>query len=274
MGVIVRPELNNGWKPVFGSGYRLNPDHPLNKSLIAWWIFNEGGGKYVKNLASPRSPLNDFTGSYLDPYGLVNNNAQWVTTNSPGIPAIGTGNYCVHAKVMFTYPATNMGIVAFGSYDPTWAKSSSDSLYIYDGGAKTTGSAVLTINVPGTLTWSREGTGTNQTKQYVNGIATTPCTHGDSIGAPTTISIGADRDGIAAYSFRGVIYEVAIWNRSLSPAEVAALNSAPYGTPSNPRLLFPSGRVYFVPSGAGGEPSGFKPYWSLNRHRTIGVGVI
>lgn len=199
-----------------------------------------GAGSRALDLSGRGNHFDDWSGgvSWV-PEGLALEHILdgFITNNSPNMPAIGTGDY-----TLFVYQkkAANQtqGILAFGAYDPTWVISLSNHIYIYDGGNKTVSTGILTTGKAESFTFVREGTGANQTKYYINGLYDSATTHSDSIAAPSTMTIGCDRDSASNYEYSGTIYALHFFNVALTAVQVEFLNINPYFMYQIPEELY------------------------------------
>ena len=144
--------------------------------------------------------------------------------NGSGIGTIGTGNYTVSAWV-YKKGTGDKGVITFDTYDPSWAIDGDGHIYIYDSGYKVDSIGTIELNKWQHVVFVREGTGANELKYYINGVADSSVAHADSISAVITFAIGSDRTGNLnhLYYWNGSIDEVAIWDRSLSATEILDL---------------------------------------------------
>ena len=224
-------QWQSGAQPMLGR--QIDWAHPLSKGFVGLWLFNEGSGNRVNDLSGNRTIFDDWTNSPVwVPGGLDFENAvttQWITSNSPAISAIGTGNYTLILGLKVeAYNVNNCGTFTFGVFDPSWVMDSSGHPYIYDGGNKTASSGVVPIGVDTVVAYVREGTGAGQLKYYIDGVSAGTSTHSDSINAPSTVTIGSDRDSSSIYDYDGVVRFVYLYNRALTSSEVSQLYREPF----------------------------------------------
>jgi hypothetical protein len=270
MGIILRPELNNQQKPIFGSGYRLNPSHPLNKGLVAWWMMNEGAGRVIYDLVSnrPASLVGTALGwvrnqnySKLNAYGLSSNNSSTAGILCDSTPVTGVQVTLVSWFVEAVDGEADTLLGIFSPVDDTNA-------YYLNLGMASAGDPVRAISYAGSASIATVGTialnslnhaaavfasATSRTA-YLNGVGGTANTTNSTPSGLSRIGIACGYG--ATYPtgpFGGTIYSAEIYNRALSAAEILLSYNSPFGTPDKPRLLFPSTRKYYiltsVPSG-------------------------
>lgn len=236
----------------------LNSDHPLNRGLVSWWLFNEDGGDQAFDILKKAHTVGGNGGWWrgIGAYVLYGGFPGYGSA-SPKIPAIGTGPYSIFIRFVRT-DSNGVGLLAFGSYDPAWAIDTTNHAYIYDGGNKGVSTATVSLNVLNSVGWSRLSNAESQTRQFVNGAYSNSVTHADSIAAPTQLMIGSDRY-TGGYVFTGYFYEVAIYNRALTDLEQTQIHHFGFGTPDNPRFIVEPRRTWFVLSG-GAPPASILPF--------------
>lgn len=271
MGVILKPWENKKFQLVEGSGYRLNPLHPLNRGLMSEWILNNGKGPtlYPTSIIPGfgKYPLSAIAWHYdaavncvFSPRGRALSG--WTLDRMLAIPNSANLPYCIGDFSLYLYLAfsdsnacTIIGMDEGGGSHLKWMLVKN----------AITGNAL-------TFHWQNPaGTGfqtdfgwTHTSNQFYDVLVTRIgdtwqlYLDGVAYGAPISksgtvatinqiLTIGSEGE---SWNFmHGPIGNVAIWNRGLSAWEAWELFKNPYGTESNPRFIFPSTKRYFVPSG-------------------------
>ena len=244
---MVGPELNNQWKPVFGSGYRLNPDHLLNRGLVAWWLMNEGSGVNTYDTSAYKNPgvLSGTTKPVWTngPYGTALGFGGAAYINNPS-DLIGIDDVTVSAVVNITNTGGNLGLVGNSKFYVLIETGLSRMLISSDGASTNIYPSWNSSTMCGVWAMVTVIRRAGNLYAYYNGTLLSNSGNGGTParGSATTI-------GLALLYFQGSIDRTVIYNRALSQSEINQLYIYPFGTPDNPRLLFPSTRRYFVPSG-------------------------
>jgi hypothetical protein len=268
---IWMPEYT-GMKPSFNTmgAMHLNPDHPLNQGLVAWWLMNEGAGGRLSEI------VNYSHGELI--------NGSWArdkiigSTTSVLATVVHSDKYKSTTNIAIAIKASI--ISAGGGY---WygCEVSSSGWGIYGGLSPR---AYMRIGSG----WSDINTSTyllNAGQYYCIVQSYDGATHSSYVDTniPTTRNVtgaivsNTQGMGIGAISINGSSASqinceyMAIWSRGISQTDVNNLNLSPYGTPSNPRFLYQGSRSYFVPS-SGVTPS-FKPYWARNANQYLGARI-
>ena len=142
---------------------------------------------------------------------------------------LGTGNFTIEAWIYPTSvsPAANYTILAKGSSSATgtWQfdiTSSSKLRLQYDSAGAITSTASLVANTWTHVVVVREGTGSNQTKLYINGVNDGTGTVSSDFGDAATLKIGLNRDGTTNYvgyiSNARVVKGTAVYTSAFTPS--------------------------------------------------------
>jgi hypothetical protein len=142
---------------------------------------------------------------------------------------LGTGNFTIEAWIYPTSvsPAANYTILAKGSSSATgtWQfdiTSSSKLRIQYDSAGEIISTASLVANTWTHVVVVREGTGSNQTKLYINGVNDGTGTVSSDFGDATTLKIGLNRDGTTNYvgyiSNARVVKGTAVYTGNFTPS--------------------------------------------------------
>ena len=247
-------------KPLSCERVKVNWEHPLNKGLVAWWLANEENANSIKDLCFGPShlatcsvgawgvgtplgmmvQLTDVTSKYFDAglaadfhiTGGLTLAADFTAddlaeTANAGIVArfVTTGNQRCYSLLLahaVSPLVINFGVSSLGT--------SASAVYVL--GTTTIGSntfyRTVGVYVPSTsLTLYLDG------KQEAVNITSIPANIYDSATAHLWIGAQASATG----RLNGKIGNIQIWNRALTPQEVALYYKNPYGTPDNPRLI-------------------------------------
>ena len=139
-----------------------------------------------------------------------------ITRDSP-ITRIGTAPFTIEAWIYPTNvsPASNFTIIAKGTSSAagTWQfdiTSASKLRFQYDAAGAITSSASLTANVWTHVVVVREGTGSNQTKLYINGSNDGTGTISSDLNTTAIVKIGQNRDSTTDYP--GYIQDLRLTN--------------------------------------------------------------
>ncbi|NBP03922.1 MAG: LamG domain-containing protein, partial [Proteobacteria bacterium] len=148
------------------------------------------------------------TFSPFSPAGWGNyfNGSSYLTVPDDLALDLDTGNFTIEAWIYPTSvsPAINYTILAKGSSSATgtWQfdiTSSSKLRFQYDSAGAITSTASLVANTWTHVAVVREGTGSNQTKLYINGGNDGTGSVSSNFGDATTVKIGLNRDGTTNY---------------------------------------------------------------------------
>jgi hypothetical protein len=253
MGVIVHPE-HNQWKPVFGSGYILNPFHPLNRGLRAWWLCNEGSGGIVTDIVGGCNAT------------IAGTDVWQKTQNGTVLSCESTAQYAVIPRTFGffdgTSPFTVSGVAKVTSISSVaqfiWHPRNERDVWLY---LKTAGFSFGFWDTAERNATSSSGISANKyytctgvwdinnslLRSYLNGVAGGTYAAGTPASKSGTGTIGLQYISAAQNSLKGDVYSLAIYDRVLSAAENMDLHMYLFGTPDNPRLLTLSGVTYFLP---------------------------
>ncbi len=246
--------IKKNWitKPPLGSV--VDTSHPLAKSLVGAWIFNEGGGL----------KLNSLTNRYPEKI-VPNTNSGWATTPKGLSYHFDNTAYTYSTPPVFTKDITiivTYSIQSFYGASEYWVAGYTDSLtspsaydksivivdatkkakfHCYDGSNKDIiSNTVTTVNTIYTVVAVKRG---GNLELYVNGKSdATPVASGDTYANNVyfTSSIG----GIG--TLLGNVISKMLYSRALSPSEIQQLYINPYG------FIVPTIRRTYVQ--IGGEP--------------------
>jgi hypothetical protein len=147
---------------------------------------------------------------------------------------LGTGTFTIEAWI---YPHTvsptyNSSIVVKGSSSAaaTWQfdiSNSSKLRFQYDASSSISSSSSLVANVWTHVAVVREGTGTNETKLYINGVLDTTGTVASDFSTTDTMKIGRNRGGGTVTYYNGYISNLRI-------IKGTALYTSDFTPPSSP----------------------------------------
>jgi len=183
-------------------------------------------GNTTQGTFSPFSQDDGKWGNYFDGSG------DYLTVADNAALDLGTGNFTIEAWIFATSvsPTANFTIVAKGasSATGTWQfdiTSSSKLRIQYDSAGEIISTASLVANTWNHVAVVREGTGSNQTKLYINGTNDGTGTVSSNLGDASTVKIGLNRDGTTY--FQGYISNL----RIVKGTAVYTSNFTPSSTP-------------------------------------------
>jgi hypothetical protein len=237
--MIIFPEKNHSIKPVLG--VQLDRGHPLAGGLVGCWLFNEGGGNVVQNLAgfsratfvgTPTWGQGRYgqglsfpggSGSYVGvPFETLQNAgritlAAWVKTASgaANTTIIDRDTESAPNRIFqftLTNSSANLRIIPFYSGAPVTTMIGSAS--VNDGKWHHVAAVLDGVNA----------------RLYVDGVLDFTVAETRALDSAGTagLRIGAHSDGSAVNGFDGQIDEVLIWNRGLSYEEIQWLVVNPF----------------------------------------------
>lgn len=266
------PEFT-GQKPSFNNmgAFSLNPAHPLNQGLVAWWLGDslyDISGKYrLSVVGTAADAIVTPVGFYFNGLSAAYYRLPYASSfTSPQITVIASGIPTAALDV-------NLGIGAIdGEYGSTrnyvYLDSAGATAIRYSlGGTSRSLSATIALNAE--YYYGVMYDGTNE-RGIFSGQLDTGSALASLVGN-TEYSITIGQSGGGAKS-TGYITSVAQWNRALTRGEVLQYCLYPYGTPSNPRLIVEPRYAAWRSTG-GGEPPSFKSYWIPKKLRIIGGGL-
>jgi hypothetical protein len=235
-------------KPPLGA--RINRDHPLSRGLVGCWLFNEGSGNLISDLSG-----NNNTGTLIN-ISPQTNASGWVPGGrGAAIQFDGTNDYLDlgnNPSLESPLPVTLSVWVCAKDLSTWYNPIATDAQTTYSG-------LMLEINTDGTIGFQfGDGTGGGSTDRrskasvgaisvgkwfhvvgvcrgaddmdiYINGIdagGTYSGTGGAVAYTANSAKIGSNAWGDGYYT--GLVDDVRIYNRALSPREVLSLYSAPY----------------------------------------------
>lgn len=242
-------------KPPLGSA--LNNNHTLSRGLIGCWLFNEFSGKMVWDYSNC-----GHTGKFIDspawtPDGVdfkddaidVGTDAYTgVSTEMTIVARIYRHSYTSYPRIIDKYPAPSIMVGTDIVSNPlrfygTIGGTSRDDLWE---------TAYIPVNTWFTIC-ARLGAGFQEA--YINGtLRTSQLKEGPYTGVyntgPTVSAYIGNRASDKARNWDGVISYVMLWNRALSPREIAMQALLPYA-------MFdqrPYWMDYVTPAAGGGVP--------------------
>lgn len=209
-------------KPERGT-YEVDVEHPLAFRLEALWMFDDAGGVMV-----------DALGRY--PLRMNGNVPRVIAQGRSGLGYAGSdANYLLSAA---TYTAGNEITVSCNAYSSNFAQNgvlvdqaqgNQGFLLFFETSLKwrVTASATLAVTAPA-AGWHHFA-GTNRGTAgavYTDGVVQTTGTTAQLDTTASAFQIGRFNSGI--YPFTGVIGDVRIYRRALTPTEIAWLAAEPY----------------------------------------------
>lgn len=220
-------------------GRKINWNHPLAKGLDGCWVFNEKSGDKVFDLSGQGND-GTITGADWVPNGL-----DFVETNS---------DYINCGQVISGYPFTLMALVKpstisqeailsvsagnVATYHAILIDANKATARSYDGTIYDANSDIVVDELYSIVgVW----TSASSRKLYINGEFATEDTGTESGIGYTTTKIGVSADSTPWGYFDGLMQYAYIYNRALSPSEIAELHRDPYAMfqqPVNPALLY------------------------------------
>lgn len=273
MPTAARLRLPPRVKPPYGS--RLIRGHPLAQGLIGAWLFTEGGGLRIVNL-----------GSELDraAVGAAGALAWQASPFGPALDGDGSASYLtagtrtteppfsIAAAFATPAPATGAAIVSINNPLST---DDQHALTLGPGDSKiaamtrdtaTFQSAISTTTVVANRWYQAVGVwaATNDRRIYLDGVHEATNTSSQTpIATPDTVNLLRLGDSSPNFYWGGQVAYVYLWDRELSPVEIAELAGNPYQM-----FAPPVWRRYFVPAAGGGAP----PATRTSRLALLGVG--
>lgn len=213
--------MSNIIKPL--SGIMLNPLHPLSKGLVGLWLMNEGAGSRVADL-SGKGNHGTIVGADWVPDGLDLEVAD-ITTITDSRSLIQTDeNFTIIVRYTPTLLGAASRYITGSGNDGTglsdWCMASYNNLlYVGIGGSWRTNINILTLNEQNNVAIRYNG---SYIHIYDNGVQVDEALYGAGH------TYGDDGMYIGGTNFDGIVAHVFIYNRALSPSEVARLNRDPY----------------------------------------------
>jgi hypothetical protein len=224
----------------------LNPNHPLNKGLVAWWLMNERAGNKLCDIIN----ISHVVGT-INYSNIAGQNAINCSVNSAS-----NSNLCLSVDysvrtVVYRPGGNDVGILAKWIPDGTYR---SYSLYIYYDLFRWTTSSDGTFgtaqNVDGTFVSNNAWNDYLIVKQ---GSVVSMYANGKLVGTGTGINnTFINNTALVIGNSIGYVNDLQFYKRALTSKEVADIASCAYGTPSNPRFLVMPQRTWFVPAAGGG----------------------
>jgi len=249
-------------KPPMGVG--INWGHALSNGLVACWPFNERSGlpvEIVSGITGTKhgSPTWSSDESITEIAG-GNNYFSWSSLNPAHISLFSLERFTgVTGDDSFVVSREYLsGNVPFRLSVATSVDYQAKGFAFYDGQWRYTG---LSVDCPNDgMFHASAGTydGANA-YCYLDGKQVGTLAYASSLPSNASpINIGV----YSSYGFAGSISLVAMWDRALSPIEIARLSFNPW------QIFQPAPGPWLFGSGGGA----FKPYWTANQS-ALGIGV-
>jgi len=241
LALVVLPLLGQPTKPPPGA--QVDWSNPINDGLVGWWLFNEGAGSRLNDIAGRNhgvltnmDPATDWVGSIHGAALDFDGNNDYVNVGSDA-----TLNPAFMSGFAWINPATTQ--------DNNWAiilaRFSSGDAYHFSLGNGSSGFKLTifidtsaggqNVSITDTITpeiWSHVGftyDGANL-RLWVNGIENNSVTHSGGIDVVSLdTNIGRKPAGGDVLEYTGLIDDVRIWKQALTAAEVQQLHHFPYG---------------------------------------------
>lgn len=258
---------------------RQNWDHPLSKGLVGHWLFNEGSGPVVRDIARGNT-------------GTLTNGTTWAlgkfdktlnfdgATNYVSVPDNDAHTPALISLACWVYYVSQGG-TSLGMVISKYDNSTSNRSYTFGMGTGDTLGGYLSNNGAGFTPINEASLGAVPKNQwshialtydganmglYLNGRKSTtsnPFT-GNIFNSSTILALGARPVGTTGW-FGGKVEDVRIYNRPLRQSEVVSLYSDPFAD-----ITAPSRRIWASSAAA---PGGFQAAWARNRSHVIGAGA-
>jgi hypothetical protein len=211
-------------KPPLGA--RLNASHPLVKGLVGCWLMNENGGGKLYDL-SGKNNTGTITNATWSTSGQIGNtlsfdgDGDYVNIASPSNLAMGTGNWSACAWFKVNAFTNNWpGIIVF---DNDGIAFDGDFLAILqDGNGYSMPGGHESIGVWTHVCAVRAGTNYSL---YRNGIYGSTIQTESGYGLAGVYHLGT---GFSNTSFNGLIDDVMIYDRALTPSRIKQLYTNPF----------------------------------------------
>jgi hypothetical protein len=220
-------------KPERGT-YELDRDHPLSRSILALWVFDESAGTRAFDLAAPGSGALT-GGAYWRPGGLgFNGSTAYVLVSNRD--ALNPTTITVAARVRADGPGgSNNGYVLNKNYNGSvvpyslnvGGAVSQKGMAFYDGSWRASN---IATDVRGDGAWHTvAGTYDGAALRYwVDGRPDSSLTYAATLPAANTQDVSIGRYATDAAYFAGAMEWVRLYARALSASEVAWLAAEPY----------------------------------------------
>ena len=215
-------------KPYVGIG--LNKNHQLAQGLVGCWVMNEATGDKVFDLSgNGNHSINNGADWVNGRLHFVSSNSDYVLSSANVNHNIGSGDFTYSAWIKLdTYAGTPTGesIIANGNYAPVFIIHDSDhKLGLYWSGVRNFDTPVLAINTLYHVAAVRRGTTVTVYVNAIPGASTVEINYTMSNAKCTVGRSGATSSG--DYT-NGYLNLPMIYNRALSPEEIAYLHREPY----------------------------------------------
>lgn len=232
--------ITHGRKPPYGQ-IRLNRNHPLAKGLVGCWLMNEGGGNTVYDLSGKDNNLDTFVNTpEWDSDGINFDlaSSEYVSGTDKGSLSPAGDELTIFAivtpaRTTFTEDGTIFWRTRTTSQTLLYGLRIDSILNRYEFLNYTSSATTITGNTPiTTKKTSVAGVydGSN-IHLYVNSIVdATPVSKTGNFPSPShaAISVGAKTSN--EFYFDGIVHVLFIFERALTPSEIASLHVNPYQT--------------------------------------------
>lgn len=207
--------------------FAQNQISELNKGLVFRWEGSEWNPTRdmvsgAQGTATATYPIAGRNGDGANRYYSFNGTSDYVTL--PTIPAFGTGDFTIIAKINGNSFAGNRGIIGGATNSCSFVVNANGTLKIDKTIISTTGTSTgtISIDVLNTVVYSRSGTtGTF----YINGVASGTCTDSENYSVAQTL-LGVYGSGLNYFS--GSISLVRIFNYALTPTQITNYSKPEY----------------------------------------------
>ena len=248
-------------KPRYEQGARVNPNHPGNRNLLAWWLLNEGGGPNIYPL--------------LGGAGYQGTNSGGIRASGPGGAALkftGSPNYAYFPVFQPNVPMTVIisftTMVPSGNHDYFLGYKQNSGWYIDSNYSYTTfrvcvcgqyGEAPLNdITIPTGPFQIAITVNSSTASIYLNGVIKQAGLNYYPV-AGQIVYTGGDylslgRGGSGSTYGASTITDLRIISAELTAAQIMNLYAYPYGTPANPRLIVEPRRRRMMAGGTAFSP--------------------
>jgi len=259
-----------GKKPTYDRMRRLaiNPAHPLNQGMVAWWMLNEGAGVPVSLSGRDRIALG--AGCSMGPNGMSVVAGVVSSATSSFLP-VGTTDFTISLTLYEPTPSNSYPLACTGGDAGTAAAlnyrpAASTITWCMDGYQSVTWSVYNFNPYTNAVLITRKG---SIFTLYVNGVS-----QGDATNATANTFNNFYRIGHADAYFVGRILDMQFFTKYTDPVNSKMLFSHPYGTPDNPRFIVLPRASYFFPSAGAGPTDGSYTQPSASARPTVTVATL
>jgi len=175
---------------------------------------------------SPFSPTQAYSSSTIGGSGYFDGSGDYLACGSQSAYAFGTGAFTVETWIYVTSRAAEYNIVATrtsAGSSTSWSMSvvTSGGITVYTDGFVFSNVGTVPLNAWTHVAFVREGTSTNQTKVYINGVSVASTTNSQNF-TTNTLAVGCASDG-SQFPFLGYISDTrlvkgtAVYTSSFTP---------------------------------------------------------